>query len=78
MTKGTADKLARVIAAVQALPEDSQEAIVSELAALVSDFSEPQVTAAQRTEVKRRLALPRRHVPEARIREILRTYNRAL
>ena len=78
MTKAVADKLARVIAAVQALPEDSQETIISELAERVSDFAAPHMTAAQRAEVKRRLALPRRQMPEARIREILRKYNPVL
>jgi hypothetical protein len=78
MSKTVADKLAAVLEAVRALPEDSQEAIVHELAERVSDFSGSHMTEAQRAEVGGRVALPRRHVPDDSIREILRRYNPSL
>lgn len=78
MTKTVAEGLSAVVAAVRALPEESQEAVVRELAERVADFSESHMTEAQRAEVMRRLALPRRVVPEERVREILRRYNPAL
>ena len=78
MAKTVAEKLSEVIAAVRALPEDSQETIVSELAERVSDFSQPGMSDAQRAEVKRRLAMPRQYAPDSRIRAILRRYNPAL
>lgn len=78
MVEAVADKLARVIEAVRALPEDSQETIVREMAERVSDFSESHMTDTQRAEVRSRLARPSRHVPEARISDILRKSNPAL
>ena len=78
MPKTRSQKLRSAIEAVESLPEEAQDEIVQELEARVADFAKPQMTAAQRAEVKRRLALPRRYVPEKTIRAILRRYNPAL
>ena len=75
MTKDVTDKLAEVIEAVRALPPESQETIVQELAERVSDFSHSHMTEAQIAEVKRRLSVPRRPVPDEQVLEILRRYN---
>jgi hypothetical protein len=78
MTKTVAEKLSDLIEAVRALPEDSQEAIIHEFADRVADFTQSHMSEAQVAEVERRLALPRRPVPDERVLEILRKYNPAL
>ncbi len=76
MTKAIAEKLIKVAKAIEALPEETQKALVAEFEERVVDFSVPRMSSAQRAEVKRRLALPRRYVSDARIRSILSACNR--
>ena len=78
MPKTRAEKLKSAVKAVEALPQDAQDTILQEIEQRVSDFARPHMTAAQRAEVKRRLAMPRRYVPDKTIRSILRRYNPAL
>ena len=78
MSKVADDRLSDVVKAIEALPKDTRDALVAELEERVSDLATPHMTDAQRTEVKRRLALPRRHVPDEDVRAILRRYNPAL
>ena len=68
----------RLTKAIEALPEESREAVVEELEEHVTQFGAPHMSEAQRAEVERRLALPRRHVPDSEVRAILRRYNPAL
>ena len=78
MTNATLEKLGRAVEAVRELPGEAQEAIADELEKLVADFSHGHMSEAQRAEVKRRLASPRRYVPDAKVRALLRRYNPAL
>jgi hypothetical protein len=71
MTKSTIAKLAEVAKVIETLPEETQKALLAEFEERVVDFSTPHMSHAQRSEVKRRLSLPRRYVSEARIRSIL-------
>jgi hypothetical protein len=72
------EKLAEAVLAAAGLPEDAQEAIAEEVLARVADFSKSRLTTAQKEEIKRRLSRPRRHVPDADVRALLRRYNPAL
>jgi len=75
MTKAIADKLTKAAKAIEVLPEETQNALLAELEERIVDFSTPHMSATQRTEVKRRLSLPRRYVSSARIQAILGKYN---
>jgi len=59
MPKSIADKLSDLVKAVEALPDDTQEALVAEFADRLSDFTDQRLTDAQRGEIDRRLANPR-------------------
>jgi hypothetical protein len=59
MTKTVADKLSDLVEAVKALPAATQEALVDEFSDRLSDFSNDELSEAQRDEVARRLANPR-------------------
>jgi hypothetical protein len=74
----TREKLAEAVLAAAGLPEDAQDLIAEEVLARVSDLSQSQLTAAQRLEVKRRLALPRTHASDAEVRALFQRYNPAL
>ena len=74
----TREKLAEAVLAAAGLPEDAQELIAEEMLARVSDLSRSQLSPAQRGEIKRRLVLPRVHVPDADVRALFRRYNPAL
>ncbi len=78
MTKAALEKLGRAIEAARELPDEAQEAIADEVEQLIADFSHGHLSEAQRAEVKRRLAGPRRHVPNEEVRAVLRRYNPAL
>ena len=78
MNKAVLDKFTDAVKAAGSLSEAAQEALAEELARRIVELSEPQMTDAQRNEVRRRLALPRKHVPESELRAILRRYNPAL
>ena len=78
MKKLALEKLDRAVAAVRELPGEAQEAIAQELEQLVLDFSQGHMSDAQRAEVKRRLAVPMRPVPDEDVRALLRRYNPAL
>jgi hypothetical protein len=74
----TREKLAEAVLAAAGLPEEAQELIAEEVFARVSDLSQSQLTVAQRGEIKRRLAQPRVHVPDAEVRALFQHYNSAL
>lgn len=78
MTQTALEKLGRVIDAARKLPDEAQKAMAEELELMVSDFSQGHMNEMQRAEVKRRLAAPRRHVPDEEVRAVLRRYNPAL
>ncbi len=71
MIKAIVEKLTKVAKAIETLPEETQKALIAEFEERVVDFSTPHMSRAQRAEVQRRLALPRRYVSDARIRSIL-------
>ncbi len=75
MSKTPAVRLADLAVAVQALPEDVQHLLVREIEERLSDISVPQMTGAQRLEVKRRMAQPRQYVSDVEVRAILRRYD---
>ena len=72
------EKLAEAVLAAAGLPEDAQDLIAEEMLARVSDLSESQMSPAQRREIKRRVAQPRRHVSDAEVRALFQQYNPAL
>lgn len=74
----TREKLAEAVLAVAGLSKEAQELIAEELLVRVSDFSESQLSAAQRREIKRRLGQPRVHVSDAEVRALFQRYNPAL
>ncbi len=78
MEKSPTDRFADIIEAVRALPSDSQDLLVHELEDRLTELSTSQLNAAQRDEVKLRLAMPRRQVADGEVRDILRRYNPAL
>jgi Mg/Co/Ni transporter MgtE len=78
MSKMAEDRLKDVLDAIRALPADARDELVTELEQRVSELAVPHMREEQRAEVKRRLALPRQHVPDEKVRAILRRYNRAL
>ena len=78
MTKVAPDKLAGLVTAVRALPAPSQDLLVQELQERVAELTESHLSDAQRTEVKRRLALPRRHASDDDVRMLLHKYNHGL
>ena len=65
MSKTVADKLTDLVKAVEALPDDTREALVAEFAERLSDFTDQRLTDAQRHEIDRRLANPRYADPDA-------------
>lgn len=75
MNKSIREKFAELAHRAELLPEEAQEALLRDIEQRVDDFATPLMSATQKTEVKRRLALPRRTVPEDEIRTILRRYN---
>jgi hypothetical protein len=68
------EKLAEAVLAVAALSDKAQEVIADEMLIRASDFSVSQLSAEQRTEVKRRLAQPRTYVPDSKVRALFRRY----
>ncbi len=78
MIKATIENLDKAVKAVRELPEEAQEAIAHELMDRVSDFSSSHMSDDQRVEVKRRLALPRRHASDEEVRAVFLRYNPAL
>jgi hypothetical protein len=74
----TREKLAEAVLAAAGLPEAAQDLIAEEVLARVSDLSQSQLTAAQRLEIKRRLASPRAHASDAEVRALFQRYNPAL
>ena len=59
MTKTAAEKLADLVKAVEALPGQTQEALIEEFSDRLSDFVDNTLSDEQRQEVARRLANPR-------------------
>lgn len=78
MTKTGADKLSDLLSAVRALPQPGQDMLVQELEERLAELTEPHLNDAQHTEVKRRLALPRRHASDEDVNALLRRYNPSL
>ena len=75
MSKTSSDKLSDLISAVRALPTPSQDFLVQELEERVAEFTESHLNAAQRMEIKRRLALPRSYATDEDVHALLRRYN---
>ena len=75
MPKAATDKLSELFTAVQALPAPSQDLLVQELEERVAELSDSHLNAAQRSEIKQRLALPRRLVSDEDVSALLRKYN---
>ena len=75
MTKTLADKLSDLVKAVRALPDEMQEALVDEFSDRLSDFTDSELSAAQRAELGRRLANPRYADPD-KVRELFVRYRR--
>lgn len=73
MTKTVEDKLSDLVKAVQALPDDTQEALVEEFSDRLSDFVDSTLSDAQRREIDRRLANPRLADPD-KVRELFARY----
>jgi putative addiction module component (TIGR02574 family) len=65
MTKTVAEKLSDLVEAVKVLPDETQEALVEEFSDRLADFSDVQLSDAQRAEVDRRIANPRYADPNA-------------
>ena len=75
MPKAATDKLSELFTAVRALPAPSQDLLVQELEERVAELSDSHLNAAQRSEIKQRLALPRRLVSDEDVSALLRKYN---
>ena len=75
MKNTSADKLHDLVSTVRALPQESQDLLLREIEDRVTELTTAQLRAAQRKEIKARLAMPRRHVPDDEVRDILRRYN---
>lgn len=75
MTDTATDKLSKVVKAIEQMPEERRAAVINEIEAHVAQYGAPQMTDAQRAEVRRRLALPREHVPAAEIEALLKRYD---
>jgi putative addiction module component (TIGR02574 family) len=73
MTKTVEDRLSDLVKAVQALPDDTQEALVEEFSDRLSDFTDSSLTDTQRREIGRRLANPR-HADPDQVRELFARY----
>jgi putative addiction module component (TIGR02574 family) len=69
MTRSVAEKLSDLMEAVRSLPAQTQEALVDEFTDRLADFTDPELSDAQRAEVDRRLANPR-YADPARVREL--------
>ena len=78
MTKAGTNKFNEALKAAERLPEETQDALAEEFRTRVAEFTTPQMSYAQRVEVKRRLSLPRRHIAMDDVRALLRRYNSAL
>lgn len=78
MTRTTLDKFSDAIKSAGDLPGDTQDLLAEELKVRIAELSEPHMSDEQRAEVKRRLALPRRHVDDSFVAAILKRYNPAL
>jgi putative addiction module component (TIGR02574 family) len=68
MTKTVDEKLSDLVEAVRTLPDQTQEALVAELADRLADFTDEALSDAQRAEVNRRLTNPR-YADPAKVRE---------
>ena len=78
MKNTAADKLSELVSTVKTLPRECQDLLIREFEDRVAEFTSSQMSATQRDEIKARLAMPRRHVPDDEVRDILRRYNPAL
>ena len=78
MTRTIADKLEPLANALRALPDEAQDAVLAEAQGHIKELTGSVLSDVQRTEVKRRLALPRVAVSHDEVRTILRRYNPAL
>ena len=75
MRMTTRERLAEAVLAAAGLPAEAQEVIAKEVLARVSDLSHSHMTPAQRREVRRRLAKPRKYASDATVRALFRKYN---
>lgn len=78
MSKTVQDTWSAAMAAVKKSPDEAQEALAEEFSERVASFSGSLLSAEQRAEVARRLALPPRTVPASHINTILDRYTQSL
>jgi hypothetical protein len=73
MPKTLEDRLSDLVEAVKALPGETQDALMEEFRDRLADFTDSNLSDAQRQEVERRLANPRYAEPE-KVREFFARY----
>lgn len=73
MPKTLEDRLSDLMEAVKALPGETQEALMEEFRDRLADFTDSNLSDAQRQEVERRLANPRYAEPE-KVRDFFARY----
>lgn len=78
MIRTITERLAKVSKAIEALPKESQEAVLDEITEHVEGYSTSLLSAAQRAEIKRRLAAPRKYMTAAQTRAMFREFNPSL
>lgn len=74
MTKTTLEKLKPVADALQTLPGDAQDLVLSEIQDRIEELGRSRLTDAQKAEVRRRLAAPAEYATEAEVSDILAKY----
>ena len=72
MTDTVTDKLSKIVRTIEEMPEERRAVVLKEIEEHVARYAAPQMSHAQRDEVRRRLALPREHVPAAEIAVLLK------
>ena len=71
MAKTTLEKLRPVADALQTLPGDAQDLVLSEMQDRIEELARSRLTDAQKAEVRRRLAAPAEYATDADIGDIL-------
>jgi uncharacterized protein with PIN domain len=78
MDTSTSEKLASIVKSVEALPREAQELVVAEFEDRLAEFSATSMSAAQRSEIMRRLSAPRQHAAGDDVHKVLSAYSRNL
>jgi uncharacterized protein with PIN domain len=77
MGSSTSIKLASIVKTVEALPSETQELLVAEFEDRLAEVSASALSAAQRTEIVRRLSMQRHHETDEVIKKVLSAYTPA-